>query len=121
MTKMRALNIFFNSFGVPAYPTNSVDHDNATPPYITYEPIFSNWYGEQTTHPYLNVWMKTTSEAEINALCDKISKEIGSGVRVKCDDGLLFVTFSSSWQAGETGDIALRRKFTTLNIDFFTF
>lgn len=120
MTKAAALYEFFNSFGVPAYPSNAVPDDVAFP-WITYEAMMSNWYGQQTVYPAVNIWYKTESEAVINAKAEEISKAIGGGTTIPCDDGLIVVHFNNLWTpVNYENDSSIKRRYTTLTLDFYT-
>lgn len=120
MTKTQALQSFFDGFGIPAYPTNGVPKET-TFPWLTYEPIVSNWFGQNTVYPTVNLWYHSTSEKGINAKADEISKKIGNGHTITCDDGLLVIYFSGAWTPlNDETDSAIKRRQTTLQIEFNT-
>ena len=120
MTKTQALQQFFDSFGIPAYPTNSVPTETKFP-WLTYEPIVSNWFGQNTVYPTVSLWYHSTSEKGINEKADEISKFIGSGHTIACDDGLIVIYFSGEWiPLVDEADSAIKRRQTTLQIEFNT-
>ena len=120
MTKIQVLQQFFESFGIPAYPTNAVPKDTIFP-WLTYEPIMSNYFGQNTVYPTVSLWYHSTSEKGINAKADEISKAIGNGITLTCDDGLIVIYFSGSWMPlNDEADSAIKRRQTTLQIEFNT-
>lgn len=120
MTKTQALQSFFESFGIPAYPTNAVPKDTVFP-WLTYEPIFSNWHGQEIVYPTVNLWYHSTSEKKVNAKADEISKYIADGKTIRCDDGLIAIYFSGAWTPlNDEADSAIKRRQTTLQIAFYT-
>lgn len=121
MTKAAAIDKFFNSFGIPAYPTDEVP-DDAVFPWITYEPIISSYNGQDTVYPTMNVYYRSRRNVEINAKCDEISKALESGIMLNCDDGNIAVYLSGSWdKLTDKADEAIKRKYTTLQMTFNTF
>ena len=122
MTKAEALQNFWAGFGIDAYPSTSVPVSEKTLcPYLTYEQIIGNWNTGQPVYPTVNIYYRTDSEAVINAKADEIAKTIGSGTTVRCDDGLIVIHFTSAWQPINDGtDPAVKRRYTTVQIDFCT-
>lgn len=121
MTKAAAIHNFFNSFGIPAYPTDEVPDDTIFP-WITYEPVIGNYYGQQTVFPSVNVYYRDTSNVAINAKIDEISKAIGNGIVIDCDDGKIGIYLSGPWdKLTDQADSAIKRKYTTLQMTFYTF
>ena len=84
----KALYRLWSSFGIPAYPEYHVP-DDATLPYITYEVGSPHWKG-QTSH-HARVWYRDMSYTAINAKLDEISTEIGDGLTVKTDNGMIAI------------------------------
>lgn len=84
MTKAAALQEFFSSFGITAYPSNSVP-DETVFPWLTYE-YSTGSIGDEisiTVHLYYH----TTSESVPNAKVEEISSAIGRGGRIVPFDG----------------------------------
>ena len=78
-----ALNTFFNGFGLPAYPINTVP-DNVEPPYITFyasEPDIIN-----KASGYAQVWYRTRSNTLIFRKADDIVRAIGLGRIIELED-----------------------------------
>lgn len=95
MTQEAALYNFFNSFGVPAYPNTAIPKDPVLP-YITY-PAASGYFGDDTSAT-VQLWMRTESEAEINAVARRIGDDIGFGGKIlHCDTGALWITRGTPW------------------------
>lgn len=118
MTKAKAIDGFFNSFGIPAYPSTRVP-DNVAFPYMTYEPTLANL--GKTTRPTLNLWYFGTSEKPINQKADDIQKEIGMGKSIRCDDGIICIYFPDTWQAiDDQADVRISGRTTNLSITFNT-
>lgn len=121
MTKAATLQKFFESFGIPAYPTNAVPKDTKFP-WLTYEPTVTNYFGQNVVYPTVSLWYHSTSEKSINAKADEISKAIGNGITFGCDDGIIAIYFSGSWTPlTDEVDSAIKRRQTNLQIEFNTF
>lgn len=118
MTKAKALDSFFNSFGIPAYPSTRVP-DKVAFPYLTYEPTLANL--GKTTHPRISLWYFGTTERDINAKADDIQKAIDEGISVRCDDGLICIYCPEGWQAiDDQADVRINGRTTNLSITFNT-
>ena len=79
-----ALYEFWNTFGVDAYPEDTIP-DEAKPPYLTYEITIPEWYGMATYN--VKIWTKSTSFKQVVFLADSISKAIGDGKRIPVKNG----------------------------------
>lgn len=96
MTKEAALKQFFSGFGITAYPSTAVPKDVVFP-YLTYEVITSAWGGEPVGLT-VNLWYFTTQESPPNAKARELSEAIGlGGVRLKCDEGYIWLKRGSPW------------------------
>lgn len=119
MTKSKALYDFFNSFGIPAYPSTSVP-DDVTFPYMTYENTLSNNGG--MTNPTLQLYYYTDSESVPNSKADEISKKIGLGYGIPCDDGVIYAYMGSGWNAiANENDSTIKQRYTNLTLIFNTY
>lgn len=119
MNKAQAIQNFFESFGLTAYPASSVP-DNAAFPYLTYENAVTA--NGRTAYPTVNLWYKTTSEAVLNAKVEQITTAIGQGVSVPCDNGAIYVYFNDTWNSlADVEDATIKRRFTNLTMTFNTF
>lgn len=80
----QALYGFYSSFGIPAYPEESVPSD-AQLPYITYTIVQPDW-NENAVHQ-VRVWYRSESYVGINAKTDEILSAIGRGKMLEAGDG----------------------------------
>lgn len=98
MTNYRqALQTFYESFGVNAYPEDNVP-DEAIFPWITYTQERAD-FGE-TTETVSHLHYYTDSSALPNAKAEEICKSLRNGVVISCDEGRLVLTTSlPEWQA----------------------
>ena len=88
MNWRQALTEYYSSFGMAAYPQESVEED-AEFPWITYN-MNRGDFGEETaltlhTHHY------TSSEAIPNAKADEIVKSMRGGKMIHCDEGMMMI------------------------------
>lgn len=121
MTKTAALQSFFSSFGISAYPSSSVP-DDVTFPYLTYDLITGAWGDEQVAIT-VNLWFYTESEAIPNAKAEEISKKIGlGGVNVACDDGTIWLKRGSPWcqSISDDTDKTIKRRYINVTAEFLT-
>jgi len=119
MTKSKALYDFFNSFGIPAYPSTNVP-DNVAFPYMTYENTLAN--NGSTTYPTIQLYYYTDSESVPNAKADQISKTIGLGYAIPCDDGAIYAYMESGWSAiANENDPTIKQRYTNVTLQFNTF
>lgn len=121
MNKAQALYSFFNSFEIDGYPNTAVP-DNVTFPYLTYEVTTSSW-GEGEVNCTVNVYYYTESEALPNQKAEQIGKAIGfGGVRLLCDDGIIWVKKGSPWcQSLTEGDRQeVKRRYINISLEYLT-
>ena len=123
MTKNAAIQSFFESFGLPAYPATSVPTSgDEVPqfPYITY--IVSTDQGLERTFTTASVYYRTESWTGINAKVDEISQEIGAGITLECDEGGIIVRKGTPWAQplGDDSDNMVKRKILTFEFLFAT-
>ena len=83
-----ALYTFFSSFGLDAYPEDTVP-DDAALPYITYQIAVPEW--EDPTTLYARVWYRSASFAGISAKVGEIDDAIGPGAVVPFADGAIWI------------------------------
>lgn len=84
----RTLSEYWNSFGIPAYPEETVP-DDATLPYITYALVKPHWRGVAIYN--VRVWYKDTSFIGIMNTVDKIASDIGEGKRIIKDNVIIYL------------------------------
>lgn len=118
-TKAKAINDFFNSV-MRSYPQSTVP-DDAKTPYLTYA-----WnegsFGDENQAITVNIYARTDSEAEINAMARKLSDAIGRGGHViSCDDGAIWLKRGSPWcQAAPYDDLSIKRRYINVSAEFLT-
>lgn len=118
-TKAKAINDFFNGV-MCSYPQSAVP-DDAKTPYLTYA-----WnegsFGDENQAITVNIYARTDSEAEINAMARKLSDAIGRGGRViSCDDGAIWLKRGSPWcQAAPYDDLSIKRRYINVSAEFLT-
>lgn len=118
-TKAKAINGFFNGV-MRSYPQSAVP-DDAKTPYMTYA-----WnegsFGDENQAITVNIYARTDSEAEINAMARKLSDAIGRGGHViSCDDGAIWLKRGSPWcQAAPYDDLSIKRRYINVSAEFLT-
>lgn len=121
MTKAAALQQFFSSFGMEAYPATSVPED-AIFPYLTYELITSAWEGGEVGLT-VNLWFYTTSEAIPNAKADELSQAIGRGGKIlPCDGGYIWLKRGSPWCQSLSDETSptIKRRYINVTAEYLT-
>ena len=88
----KALNSFFNGFGIPAYSNNSVPDEIAVR-HITYSMNDPEW--SQKASLYCEVWDRSTSNEFILSKADAIIREIGEGIVISCDGGFIRINLEN--------------------------
>lgn len=119
MTKSKALNEFFNSFGLPAYPVTSVPKDSIFP-WLTYENTIGN-AGDEPITISVNLWYYTESEKEPNDKADEIAKAIGlGGTVINHDDGVIWIKRGTPWSnsLNDENDPAIKRRSLNVVLEF---
>ena len=122
----KALNAFWSSFGLPAYPEDNVPERTAdgrplSPPYITYALIEPNWDAPVST--YARVWYRSEGYEAIHAKIDEIAARIpaGTGVRVLTDGGFLWLNRGTPWaQDQPTLDRYLKVAYLNMQLNAYT-
>lgn len=89
----KALHSFYSGFGLPAYTIDNVP-DDAQLPYITYRWADSDW--EQPISHYCMIYMRTNSNVVLLSKADEIKQAIGTGLRIPCNDGCLYLHFENA-------------------------
>lgn len=118
MTKGAALQTFFDSFGIPAYPSTSVPED-ASFPYLTYTPVFDAWDGG-TVALTVNLWYRTESEAVPSAKAQELSNALPR--YVPCDGGAVLLERGSPWcqSLTDSTDANIKRRYINMLASFLT-
>ena len=121
MTKEAALHAFFNSFGIPGYPSSSVPDDTVFP-WLTYDLITDAWDGGEVGLT-VNLWYYTTDEAVPNAKAREMSERIGTGgITVSCDGGLIWLKRGFPWCQNLTDDAdkTIKRRYINISAEYLT-
>ena len=92
----RALNAFFNGFGIPGYL-----EDNITPgaelPYLTYKPaVPGSWNEEVSFHARL--WYPSSAgRLPILQTEDRISAALADSLTIECEGGAILLRKGAPW------------------------
>lgn len=119
MTKNAAIQEFFSSFGMIAYPSISVPTSGSeapTFPYITY--TVNTDQGIERVAGSASVYYRSEGWTGLNAKVDEISQAVGTGVVLTCDEGGIIVRKGTPWAQpmGDDSDNMIKRKI--LNFEF---
>lgn len=119
MNKDAAIQDFFSSFGLTAYPASSVPtsgDDMPSFPYLTYTASTDSDLSRMQISA--SVWYRSTSWAEINRKVRQISQEVGGGIVIECDEGGIIVRKGTPFAQplGDDADNMVKRKI--LNFEF---
>lgn len=119
-TRTAALAAWLGGFGMPAYSAQAVP-DGTEPPYITFTPVSGAW-GDGEQAATVEIWRRTGSEAEANADAESVGRALGlGGVMLPCDGGGLWVKRGSPfWQAADSGEPGVKRRYINLSIENIT-
>ena len=122
MTKDAAIQNFFGSFGLAAYPATSVPTGEDAPdfPYITYNVPTDSDLGR--TSGDASVYYRTTNWTDINSKVRQISESVGTKKVLECDDGAIIVRKSTPFAQplGDDSDNMIKRKVLTFDFLFVT-
>lgn len=123
MTKAAALQAFFSSFGLNAYPTSAIADDTDIPfPYLTYE-LVTGALEDGEVGITVNVWFYTSSEAEPNAKAEEISKRIGrGGTSITCDDGIIWIKRGAPFcqSLNDSENASVKRRYINITLEYLT-
>lgn len=123
MTKSAVIQNFFESFGLPVYPSASVPtsgDEKPSFPYLTYAvPTSSDM---DVVMCDASLWYRTESWTGINAKTEQISQQIGTGILLECDGGGIIVRKGSPFAEpmGDDTDNMIKRKILTFEFTFVT-
>lgn len=121
MTKEAALHSFFNSFGIPGYPSSAVPED-AVFPWLTYDLTTSAW-DDGEVGLTVKLWYYTTDEAPPNAKARELSERIGmGGILVPCDGGGIWLKRGSPWcqNLKDDADHNIKRRYLNITAEYLT-
>lgn len=119
MTKEQALYEYFNSV-MTSYPAAEVP-DEANMPYLTYTST-DGAFGEGEQSITVNIYVRTDSEAKINALARTLADSIGRGGHIiTCDGGAVWLKRGAPWcQAAPYDDRSIKRRYINISAEFLT-
>lgn len=88
----RMLQTFYGSFGLRAFPEQSVpdrdeNGDELEPPYITYSVAMPDWRSNTLHHA--RVYWRSYSLSDVSAKADEIAARIGEGITLRSEDGYI--------------------------------
>lgn len=119
MTKEAAIQSFFESYGLPAFPATSVPtsgDEQPDFPYITYIAPTDSDFGRLIVS--CSVYYRSENWTDINATVRTISQDIMGGKVIECDGGAIVVRKGSPFAQpmGDDSDNMIKRKI--LNFEF---
>ena len=123
MNKDAAIQSFFESFGLPAYPSTSVptrEGERPEFPYLTYTLSTDSDMGRAIGNASL--WYRSESWAGLNSKVREISQSIGLSKVVQCDEGAIIFRKSSPFAQpmGDDSDNMIKRKILNFEVLFVT-
>lgn len=120
MNKYKAMDAFFNSFGIPAYVENCVPK-TASMPYLTYE-VITDSLSDTATALTCQLWYKSNAWKDINAKAETISLKLAIGAKLATDDGYIMLyrgkPFSNN--ISDPNDTTIKCKVINITADFIT-
>ena len=86
----RALNTFFNGFGIPGYLEDNIP-PAASLPYLTYKPTIPGGWNESSTF-HARLWYPSKGgRAPILQTEDTISAALQNGLTIECEGGAILL------------------------------
>lgn len=119
MTKAEALQKFFSSFGITAYPSASVPTDTEFP-WLTYDASIGN-QGDGELSSTVNLWYHTESNKEPNEKVEEIAQRIGfGGVTLPYDGGIIWVKRGTPWaqSLSDDSDSSIKRRLLNITLEY---
>lgn len=97
----RALNTFFNGFGIPGHLEDNIP-PGAELPYLTYKPaVPGSWNEEVSFHARL--WYPSSAgRLPILQTEDRISAALADGLTIECEGGAILCTKASRGRSRST-------------------
>lgn len=92
----RALNAFFNSFGVPGYLEDNIP-PGAELPYLTYQPTIPGGWNE-TASFHARLWYPSKGgRTPILQIEDTISAALEDSITLSCEGGAILLQKGTPW------------------------
>lgn len=125
MNNFQAIQSFWEGFGVSAYDEQTYFSSGQSPayPHITYEAFDGTWGNNKAMTA--NLWNRSQSWAWLKKKADQIKKQIGTGVTIPVDDGIIWVRvpeynpFAQVIQSGSDDDL-VKRILLNVEVEFLT-
>lgn len=86
----RALNTFFNGFGIPGYLEDSIP-PGAELPYLTYKPTIPGGWNETASLPARLWYSSKGGRTPILQTEDTISAVLANGLTIQCEGGAILL------------------------------
>lgn len=123
MTKNSAIQGFFESFGLSAFPSVSVPtsgDEKPDFPYLTY--TVNTDQGIERVGCTASLWYRSDGWKGLNDKVDEISQMIGNGIVLYCDEGGIIIRKGTPWAQpmGDDIDNMIKRKILTFEFLFAT-
>ena len=91
MNKAQALHSFWNSFGIPAYESTTVNDENTGDFYITYEVVTDSL--DKAVPMSASIWQRnSTSWESVSLKAEQISDALVQVKSIPLDTGYLYIT-----------------------------
>lgn len=92
----RALNTFFNGFGIPGYLEDNIP-PAASLPYLTYKPTIPGGWSK-TASFHARLWYPSKGgRAPILQTEDTISAALENGLTIQCESGAILLQKGTPW------------------------
>lgn len=125
MDNFAALQAFWESFDVDAYDEQTYFTKGSVQafPHITYESVSGTWTSQKLLSGYL--WNKSESWAWLKQKAEEIKHEIGSGITLKVDDGVMWFRIPESTPFAQiipsgSEDDRIKRILLYVEVEFLT-
>jgi len=110
-----------NNNVIAAYADTAVPKEAALP-YVTYS-VATSAFLEENVDLMVNIWCRTTSEAEVNAYVRQMGNLIPrGGTQIKCDNGAIWLKRGSPWCQNLSDDIdeTIKRRYFNVTAEYLT-
>ena len=123
MNKYGAIQKFFEGFGLPAFPQQTVPtsgDEKPAYPYLTYE--FYAGSDQDVVQISASLWYRTESMTGINAMTETISRAVDTAKMIPCDAGAMIIRKGTPFAQpmGDPEDDMIKRKLLLFDVSFMT-
>lgn len=92
----RALDTFFNGFGIPGYLEDNIP-PAASLPYLTYKPVVPGGWNEEASF-HARLWYPSSAgRLPVIQTEDKISAALAGGLTIECEGGAILLHKGVPW------------------------